>query len=248
MVLFVGEKRFASAVAKRLASLAALTRGDRRAAVGGSDMLENNLDTTLGRQALRVCVDNVYKGFDTISAIATANPPTTDQTTATINLNNNNETVFDNIQQQPSDNNVEGTKAKPEDDVDDLADLSFNPKSLNFSILADALDEIGISYTDDKLQVKTFLNRILGLPILLQNELFNYFFYALTHLTNVATKNGSYTQGIGSGEGTMTLASLYDVVHIVSGDVVNAISAYIAFFVLCVQYVHLVLPYIKSRN
>ena len=44
-----GEKRFASAVARRLQSLGALTRGDRRAA-SGVDLSEWNIDSPLGRK------------------------------------------------------------------------------------------------------------------------------------------------------------------------------------------------------
>lgn len=44
-----GEKRFAAAVARRLQSLGALTRGDRRAA-SGVDLSESNFDSPLGRK------------------------------------------------------------------------------------------------------------------------------------------------------------------------------------------------------
>lgn len=47
-----GEKRFAAAVARRLQSLGALTRGDRRAA-SGIDLSESNFDSPLGRKSLR---------------------------------------------------------------------------------------------------------------------------------------------------------------------------------------------------
>lgn len=53
-----GERRFAAAVARRLASLGALTRGDRRAA-SGLDVAADNLDTPLGRAALRRVCDSL---------------------------------------------------------------------------------------------------------------------------------------------------------------------------------------------
>ena len=55
-----GEKRFAAAVARRLQSLGALTRGDRRAA-SGIDLSESNFDSPLGRKSLRCAHTGLHK-------------------------------------------------------------------------------------------------------------------------------------------------------------------------------------------
>ncbi|XP_062605521.1 uncharacterized protein LOC134267315 [Saccostrea cucullata] len=63
-----GERRFAAAVARRLQSLGALTKGDRRAA-SGADLTEFNFDTPYGRNALRamyqsVCTRKILPGIN----------------------------------------------------------------------------------------------------------------------------------------------------------------------------------------
>jgi len=63
-----GEKRFAAAVARRLQSLGALTRGDRRAA-SGLDLSESNLDSPLGRKALRRMYDALASADDATPAL-----------------------------------------------------------------------------------------------------------------------------------------------------------------------------------
>lgn len=55
-----GERRFAATVARRLQSLGALTKGDRRAATG-ADLDEFNFDTPYGRTALRTMYSCICK-------------------------------------------------------------------------------------------------------------------------------------------------------------------------------------------
>ena len=62
-----GESRFAAAVARRLQSLGALTRGDRRAA-SGIDLSEQNVDTPFGRSALRTMYELVVTRADALPA------------------------------------------------------------------------------------------------------------------------------------------------------------------------------------
>ncbi|EDV27087.1 uncharacterized protein TRIADDRAFT_54670 [Trichoplax adhaerens] len=56
-----GEKRFVAAVAQRLLSLGALTRGDRRAATG-ADFSEFNFNTSYGRSALKLMYSYIQRG------------------------------------------------------------------------------------------------------------------------------------------------------------------------------------------
>lgn len=55
-----GERRFAAAVAKRLQSLGAITKGDRRAATG-ANLAEFNFDTPYGHQALKQMYDAIIR-------------------------------------------------------------------------------------------------------------------------------------------------------------------------------------------
>lgn len=70
-----GERRFAAAVARRLQSLGALTRGDRRAA-SGIDLSQSNLDSPLGRKSLKcasahlICRNDFIAGKSDVSSSA----------------------------------------------------------------------------------------------------------------------------------------------------------------------------------
>ena len=65
-----GEARFASAVARRLLALGALTKGDRRAEIGSLEAF--NFDTTWGKKALRQLLQACYEGHTSIPVLADA--------------------------------------------------------------------------------------------------------------------------------------------------------------------------------
>eukprot|EP00730_Choanoeca_flexa_P017237 TRINITY_DN8274_c0_g1_i1.p1 TRINITY_DN8274_c0_g1~~TRINITY_DN8274_c0_g1_i1.p1 ORF type:complete len:700 (+),score=137.74 TRINITY_DN8274_c0_g1_i1:3-2102(+) len=72
-----GERRFAAAVAKRLRSLGALTKGDRRAATA-QDMSSFDIDTKYGRKALKelmTCIASDQLPFGTNRDIILTNVP-----------------------------------------------------------------------------------------------------------------------------------------------------------------------------
>lgn len=71
-----GERRFAAAIAKRMAGLGALTKGDRRAATG-SDFSEFDVDSRYGKRSLKRLYDCL-----------TAQPPFTPSKTSNLLLDN----------------------------------------------------------------------------------------------------------------------------------------------------------------
>jgi len=66
-----GEKRFCSAVAKRLQSLGALTKGDRRAATG-QDLQEFNVQTSMGTTALKKVFSSIDEGYQPVPGTNTS--------------------------------------------------------------------------------------------------------------------------------------------------------------------------------
>ena len=137
-----GEARFASAVARRLQALGALTKGDRRAEIGALDSF--NFDTMWGKRALRMMLSGCYEGTSSLPVIQAA-----------------------------------------------LASDTF-PSTMS------GLEAIGVGSAAerDKLEVKRFLNRLLGLPLTEQTLLFDLFASTLQSVIEAARRDGKYDEGI----------------------------------------------------
>jgi hypothetical protein len=151
-----GEKRFASAVAKRLESLGALTHGDRRAGES-RDLSRFNIDTKYGRAALEVVLQSI-RGVQRPLV-----------TGADYNMD-----FFDKI----------------------------TTALIGVGLLHRSEPAGRIDLDKDATNISKFLNRLLGIPVKLQNQLFNYFTDTLGVLLLQAKKMGKYDGGIldfGSG-------------------------------------------------
>ena len=162
-----GESRFAAAVAQRLESLGALTKGDRRAATG-QDLSQYNVQNNYGRKAVKdivnaTCIASMLVPRVTVQmvidrAIATS-PPSTEAT---------------------------AMRAKFEAYRDDM---------MFIATIGECLNSIGLT-EGDKATVTNLLNRIMGLAVHKQNLLFAYFVEVLEMLIAQAKKDGRYSEGV----------------------------------------------------
>ena len=167
-----GEKRFVSSVSRcawyshvpfcldsfvcnprRLIQLGALTRGDRRAAIGGDWDDVNQLESKYGKKALG---DIIKKGRE----------------------------AMEDYKMELLLNGEDYTEAVCVKYMDDDRDIS---QAINFMALEPAKDETR--------SVKQFLNRLLGLPVRLQNRLFDLFQDRLKLVINAAKENGMFDAG-----------------------------------------------------
>jgi hypothetical protein len=159
-----GERRFSSACAARLQSLGALTKGDRRAATG-SNLAQFDFDTPYGKKALRTMVDRIRKSETALNDEALAA------------LQGIGHSVLPEPEVKLKHDEIAAELAANPPDRDELAPYSaFIPHPAPWSLhnclmLNECLESMGMGAGVDlaKLQVKVFLNRILGLLVGKQN-------------------------------------------------------------------------------
>ena len=176
-----GERRFAAAVAKRLESLGALTLGDRRASVGAKtlSMSSFNFDTKYGKQALDEIICWIANTID--SAAFRDIEHNLDHSKELIQL------IVDDVQLRSW-----LLRHIPQQELAKL----LESKPIPFALIARVwLYSVGIDVAE-KVDVRRFLNRILGLEVDKQNLLFNLFLNRLDGITRIAKRDGTYDTGV----------------------------------------------------
>ena len=165
-----GERRFAAAVAKRMANLGALTKGDRRAASGG-DLGEFNVDSKHGNVALQRVYACLVKESDVFPSKGTGE-------------------VLDGFVEQYGES--AGLVKNP--NLSDSENQAFFRLSC-LRKLSEYLRLVGLGEETDirkKADVKVFLNRIMSLPVGPQNLLFALFDSTLKDVIMTAKESGWY--------------------------------------------------------
>jgi hypothetical protein len=200
-----GERRFAAAVARRLQSLGALTRGDRRAA-SGLDLGSLNYDSPLGRKALRrmydalvcaspllppgVALDQVLEGVAEEAAAEFRPAPA--QPGGRVSAAGAVEAVQRLHASLRSCVDIMGVGlAAPRGDT--VAEEALGPGAASAVAAAAAAGTGGAKDAGD---VRRFLNRLLAVPCERQRLLFNYFQLALGAEIRAAKAAGQYTEGV----------------------------------------------------
>ncbi|KAK9811987.1 hypothetical protein WJX73_006484 [Symbiochloris irregularis] len=182
-----GERRFASAVARRLETLGALTQGDRRA---GPSFSEFNYESTWGQKALKA----------TYAAIMGESSPAVAPPCCRSNANGparySTRQFFARARALLLNVGI----------IRPAADVSA-AKVTGYIAEDNAPQTVGKIVDADRADVPRFLNRLLGLDPLAQAEVFDFYQALLEDTVATARRDGAYDDGIASVSGTsVTLA------------------------------------------
>jgi len=153
-----GERRFASSAAKRLLSLGALLKGDRRALGAGQSLQAFDIDNSYGYEALKRMISDLKRDTDPMPTVQ----------------------------------------------YRDLAQLDAI-----INIIRGELVKVGLAEEDDRgrfqlkgkthssgLKISQFLNRLLGMPIEMQEIAFNYFTQTFEGVIMDHKQRGNYDSGV----------------------------------------------------
>ena len=172
-----GERRFVSAVARRLQSLGALTRGDRRAATG-VDLSDGNVDSKLGIRSLQIMFDALNEGVE-------GNEFELPTGVSLQSVWKHAGLSDEEYRHKISEGNIEcGRSLKELYEELSTAVLELGEKSGDGTLIFSAPN------------VRRFLNRLLGVPVLRQNILFGLFADTLNATIKAAKIEGTYTEGV----------------------------------------------------
>ena len=169
-----GEYRFASAASKRLASLGALLKGDRNALGAGSELKEFDIDNDLGRRSLTTFLNSLIELKAPTGGGGLAKLP-----------------------ELPEDLRLRVQHLIPDgtDNPDHVAFMHyFKYKMIQIGMIEST--HTGIMKIEKQVTMTKFLNRLLGLPLVEQEILFQYFSDVMEAERKVMITEGKLEQGI----------------------------------------------------
>ncbi|KAK9815308.1 hypothetical protein WJX72_001386 [[Myrmecia] bisecta] len=170
-----GEFRMASAAAKRLMSLGALLKGDRRAMGAGADLKEFDVDNHWGRQTLERVYNDLLGSTEPMANVKVLEVPEGHRTPNSLN------SAMDDFREWAC---AAMTK---------VGLLEYNPRM-------GCLHPYTVE-NKDKGSVKRFLNRLLAMRLEEQKTIFQYFSETLDVIIATAKSQGKYETGITTIQG-----------------------------------------------
>ncbi|KXZ54936.1 hypothetical protein GPECTOR_3g106 [Gonium pectorale] len=193
-----GEYRFAGAVAKRLTSLGALLRGDRRALGASTDLKPFDVDNKYGSQAVHRLLECVASHQHNVAGAA--------------------------VPQLPEDQLPPAAAATPPGSHERvgaflrsmalcLKAVGLLEESGGYFTVVGAKDARRGDKKSTSVPVPKFLNRLLGMPLGAQELLFKYFANIMDSLIKQARTAGTYEEGIMNIASSRATVALEDTIH-----------------------------------